>query len=199
MNDMIPTIITADRTGRNMTDLFSADFLANRRIFLSEEITSANAAEIILQLEYLDSRSNADILFYINCPGGSVTAGLSILDAMNRCKSPIVTVCTGIGASMAAILVCCGQKGKRFITPMAEMMIHQPLAGISGQASDVERTANHVIKIKEKLNRILSEHTGKDIQTISADSDRDYYLNAKEAIEYGLVDHFWREGSFSSL
>jgi ATP-dependent Clp protease protease subunit len=188
---MIPTITTIDKQGRNMCDLLSIEFLDSRKITISGEITNQNSMDIIAQIEYLSRKSSKDLILYINSPGGSVSAGLAIMDAMNRSQCHIVTVCTGMAASMGAFLVACGTKGKRYITPYAEMMIHQPLGGALGQASDIERSAAHILKVKQTLNQLMAEMTGNDIDLIVADTDRDYYLNAEEAIKYGLVDKIY--------
>lgn len=185
---MIPVVTDVNKCGKQEQDLFSWEFEHMRKIRLTGQITDMVADEVRAKLEYLDEKNHEDIIMYINSPGGSVTAGLSIMDAMNRCKSDIKTVCTGIGASMGAFLVACGTKGKRAIEHNAELMIHQPLGGAYGQASDVERTAEHMCKVKKRLNTILARNTGRDIKQIVVDTDRDYYLSAEEAVEYGLVD-----------
>ncbi|MCL2634090.1 MAG: ATP-dependent Clp protease proteolytic subunit [Oscillospiraceae bacterium] len=185
---MIPTITTIDKQGRSVCDLLSLEFFESRKIILVGEITNGLSMEIISQIEYLDRQNNKDIFLYINSPGGSVSAGLAIMDAMNRSKSDIATVCTGMAASMGAFLTACGAKGKRYITPYAEMMIHQPLGGARGQASDIERAAANILKTKKILNQIIAEATGKDVQEVTVDTDRDYYLSAEEAVAYGLVD-----------
>ena len=185
---MIPVITVCDKQGRSSTDLISYDFFENRRIHLTGEINDALADEIIVQIEYLASKSSEDITIVINSPGGSVTAGFAIYDAMNRCGCDIRTVCTGIAASMGAFLLSSGTKGKRFCTPMSEVMIHQPLGGVQGQASDIQRAAEHIVVVKERLNNILAKNTGKTVSAVARDTDRDNYLSAEEALEYGLVD-----------
>ncbi|MCL2054767.1 MAG: ATP-dependent Clp protease proteolytic subunit [Oscillospiraceae bacterium] len=177
-----------DKSGKDFVDLTSHIFAENRKISIIGEITDRTAMETVFQLEYLDSISDDDIRIYVNSPGGIVSAGLSVVDAMNRCKSDIVTICTGTAASMGAVIVSCGSKGKRFITPFAEMMIHQPLGGAVGQASDIERQAAHIVQTKQKLTEILVAVTGKSADIITADCDRDYYMSAAGAVEYGLVD-----------
>jgi ATP-dependent Clp protease protease subunit len=149
--------------------------------------------ETVAQLEYLDALNDDDIYLYINSPGGSVSAGLAIVDTMNRCKSDIVTISTGIAASMGAFIASCGTRGKRYVTPYAEMMIHQPLGGASGQASDIEVAAAHIVQTKRRLNEILAANTGKSIDVIAVDTDRDFYMSAAEAVEYGLVDSLLEE------
>lgn len=185
---MVPVVTDVNKNGKFDKDLFSWEFEAMRKIRLTGQITDAVADEVRAKLEYLDAKGTGDIIIYINSPGGSVTAGLSIMDAMNNCKSDIRTVCTGIAASMGAFLISCGTKGKRGIERHAEMMIHQPLGGAYGQASDVELMAEHMCKVKRTLNTILANNTGKPIQQIIVDTDRDNYLSAEEAVEYGLVD-----------
>ena len=185
---MMPEITRTDKQGIHTTSLSSFMFTEKRAVFLDTEIDAKTASEMIMQLEYLDGVSSADITMYINSPGGVVSAGLAIVDAMDRCRSDISTVCTGMAASMASVICACGTKGKRFITPYAEIMIHQPLGGISGQASDIERAASHITETKRVLMRLLSERTGQDEERITADCDRDSYMNAQYAVEYGLVD-----------
>ncbi len=185
---MMPSIVFADKQGPRATDLISNEFTEHRKIYLVGEVNDASAAEIIVQLEHLDRKGKEDILFYINSPGGSVSAGLAIYDAMKRCRCDVVTICTGMAASMGAFLFSSGTKGKRYITPMAEVMIHQPLGGAQGQASDIERAAAHILFLKKRLNAVLSANTGKTLEEIAADTDRDTYLSADEAIRYGLAD-----------
>ncbi len=190
---MTPTIMTCDKQGVRPMDIVSQQFQEKRKIFLNEAIDARVAMEMISQLEYLDNASHEDIYMYINSPGGCVSDGLAIIDAMNRCKSDIVTVCTGCAASMASVITAYGTKGKRCITPLAEIMIHQPLGGISGQASDIARAAEHISGVKKKLTEMLAERTGQPIDQIAADCDRDSYLNATQAIAYGLVDKIYGE------
>ena len=185
---MLPNISKTDKQGVHTNDLFSEMFNEKRIIILDKEINASVASEIIVQLEYLDAREKADITMYINSPGGVVSAGLAIIDAMNRCRSDIVTVCTGCAASMASVICACGTKGKRRITKLAEIMIHQPLGGISGQASDIERAANHIAETKRLLMELLAEKTGQTVERITADCDRDSYMNAEQSVEYGLSD-----------
>jgi len=186
---IIPSITSIDKHGREHFDILSSEFMKHRKIYLTGEIDDKLATITIAQIEHLDRQNSNDITMYINSPGGSIPSGLAIMDAMNRSDSDIVTVCTGMAASMGAFLTACGTKGKRYITPHADMMIHQPLlGGAAGQASDIERIAKRIMKLKENLNKILSEKTGQDLETITTDSDRDFYMNATEAINYGLVD-----------
>lgn len=188
LKNMIPNITHTDKQGVRTSDLFSAIFENERKIYLDTEINAAAASQIIAQLEYLDKQSASDIWLYINSPGGSVSAGLAIVDAMRRCRSDIATVCTGVAASMASVISSCGTKGKRYITPFAEIMIHQPLGGISGQASDIERAAVHITNTKSVLMKLLSETTGQTMEQVTADCDRDSYMNAEAAIRYGIAD-----------
>ncbi len=185
---MMPMIPKVDKGGIHETTIQTWIFEQDRKIILDTEINAQTATEVILQLEYLDKTGDGDITMYINSPGGVVSAGLAILDAMERCKCDISTVCTGIAASMASVLCACGTKGKRYITPYGELMIHQPLGGISGQASDIERAATHITETKRVLMQILSDRTGQTIEQVTADCDRDSYLNAEQAVKYGLVD-----------
>ena len=183
------TIAKTDKQGRVSVDLFSEDFVANRRIWLSGPIDGEVAREFIVSLEYLDHADNDDITVMINSPGGSVSDGFAIYDAMKRCRSDIVTVATGMAASMGAFLASCGgTPGKRFVTPYCEIMIHQPLGGIQGQATEIELAAQHILKIKRTINEILAEATGKTIEEIARDTDRDNFMNAEEAVIYGLAD-----------
>ena len=185
---MIPTVINVSKSGREGLDLLSYDFTKNRRIYLFSEITDAVALETIVQLDYLDNAGNEDITVYINSPGGSVSAGFAIVDAMNRCKCDIVTICTGMAASMGAFILSCGTKGKRFATPLSEIMIHQPLGGAKGQASDIKIHADHILYIRGKMNRMLSEMTNQPLEVIERDTERDNFMSAEQAKEYGLID-----------
>ena len=174
-------------------DLYSS-LLEQRIILLSEPITSAVSGSIISQLLWLDSVSVADIQLYINSPGGSVTDGLAIYDTMQHVRSDVSTVCVGMAASMAAVLLAGGTPGKRRILPNAEVMIHQPLGGAQGQASDILIHAQHIERTRDTLNRILAEHTGQLVERIQQDTDRDTWLNAYKAVEYGLVDIMIEKG-----
>lgn len=179
-----PTVY--EKNGR-VSDIFSCN-LEKRIIHITGEITDMMSATIVAQLLYLDAIGNDDIYLYINSPGGSVTAGMAIYDTMQYIKSDVVTVCIGMAASMGAVLLSGGKKGKRMILEHAEVMIHQPLGGISGQATDIVIAAEHIKKTKNMLNKILSENTGKDIKVIGKDTDRDNYMDATQAVNYGLVD-----------
>lgn len=185
MNGIIHPAIY-EKNGR-VKDIFS-DNLQKRIIHFTGEVTDDLATSIISQLLYLDAENHEDIYLYINSPGGSVSAGMAIYDTMNYIQSDVVTVCVGCAASMGAVILSGGTKGKRMILPHAEVMIHQPLGGASGQATDVIIAAEHIKKAKKMINEILAENTGKDIETIQVDTDRDCFMDAQEAVEYGLVD-----------
>ena len=180
-------VVDKEINGERSYDIFSR-LLKERIILLSGEINDSAANSVIAQLLYLDSISNKDINIYINSPGGSVTAGMAIYDTMNFVKSDVSTTCVGMAASMGAFLLSSGQKGKRYALPNSEVMIHQPLGGVEGQATEIKIVAEHILKIKNKLNLILSKNTGKEIKKIESDTDRDYFLDAIEAQKYGLVD-----------
>lgn len=188
---MIPSVVSVTKAGKEGLDLLSYEFTRNRKIFMFSEVDDTVALEIVLALQYLNSSGNDDITLYINSPGGSVSAGLAIVDAIKRCSCDVSTVCTGVAASMGAFILSCGTKGKRYATPLSEIMLHQPLGGVQGQASEIQLVAEHITKVKEKLHRILSENTGQDIQTISRDCDRDFWMNAEEAVKYGVVDNIF--------
>lgn len=189
---MIPSVISVSKTGKEGLDLLSYDFTKNRKIYLFSEITNETAMEIIAQLEYLDSNGTEGIKIYINSPGGSVSAGFAIVDAIKRCRCDVSTICTGMAVSMGAFILSCGTKGKRFATPLSEVMIHQPLGGAQGQASDIQLAAEHITKVKNRLHRILSENTGQNIKTISQDCDRDFWMDSDDALKYGLIDGILR-------
>ena len=185
-NVLIPYVVERTSTGERSYDLYSR-LLEDRIIFLSGEIDDANT--VVAQLIYLEGKEpGKDINLYINSPGGSVTAGMAIYDTMNYVKCDVSTICIGLAASMGAFLLSSGARGKRFALPNSEIMIHQPLGGAQGQASDIKIQAEHILRTKAKMNRILSENTGKDIATIERDTDRDNYLSAEEARVYGLID-----------
>ena len=184
---LIPTVIEKNNMGERAYDIYSR-LLKNRIILLSGEIDDDVSNVIIAQLLYLDSISQEDISLYINSPGGSITSGMAIYDTMNYIKSDVTTICVGMAASMASVLLASGKKGKRYILPNAEVMIHQPLGGVKGQATEIKIVADRILYLRKKLNKILSEKTGKDIKEIEKDTERDYYLNASDALEYGLVD-----------
>lgn len=184
----MPYVIEQTNTGERTYDIFSR-LLKDRIIMLTGEITDDTATVICSQLLFLaNENATKDISLYINSPGGSVTAGMAIYDTMNFVKPDVSTVCMGMAASMGAFLLSSGQKGKRFCLPNAEVMIHQPLGGTQGQASDMEIAVNHILRTKEKLNNILSSNTGQTIDTIKRETDRDNWFSAKEALDFGLVD-----------
>lgn len=184
---LIPTVIEKSNQGERAYDIFSR-ILKNRIILLSGEIDNNTANIVIAELLYLDSINNDDISLYINSPGGSVSAGMAIFDTMNYIKSDVSTICIGMAASMAAFLLACGKSGKRYCLPNSEVMIHQPLGGVQGQATEIKIVAERIIKLKNKLNQILSEKTNKKLSEIEKDTDRDYYMNSQEALEYGIID-----------
>ncbi len=184
---LIPTIIEKNNMGERAYDIYSR-LLKNRIIFLSGEIDDNVANVVIAELLYLDSLNHNDISIYINSPGGSVSAGMAIYDTMNFVKSDVSTICVGLSASMAAFLLSSGTKGKRYSLPNGEIMIHQPLGGVSGQATEIKIVAERIIKLRNKLNKILSNNTGQDIKAIEDDTDRDNYMDADEALEYGIID-----------
>ena len=185
---LVPYVIEQTSRGERQYDIFSR-LLNDRIIVLSDEVNDATASLVIAQLLFLEGQdSTKDISLYINSPGGSVSAGLAIYDTMQYIKCDVSTICMGMAASMGAFLLSSGAKGKRYVLPNAEVMIHQPSGGAQGQATEIEITAKHILKTKERLNRILSENTGKPIEQIAVDTDRDNWLSAEEAVEYGLVD-----------
>lgn len=183
----IPNVLEKTNNGDRVYDLYSR-LLEDRIILLSGEIDDNISNIIISELLYLDSISDEDICIYINSPGGSITSGMAIYDTMNYIKSDVSTICIGMAASMAAFLLSSGKKGKRFILPNAEVMIHQPIGGVQGQATEIKIAATRILKMKEKINKILSNNTNKNLKQIEKDTERDYYMNSTEALEYGLVD-----------
>lgn len=185
--NLVPVIVDKESNGERSYDIFSR-LLKDRIVLLSGEIDDNLANVIISELLYLDSLNHDDISLYINSPGGSITAGMAIMDTMNFIKSDVSTICIGMSASMGAFLLSCGKKGKRYILPNAEVMIHQPLGGVQGQATEIKIVAERILKLKEKLNSILAKNTKKDLKTITKDTERDYFLDSKEALEYGIVD-----------
>lgn len=185
--NLVPVVVEKDYNGERSYDIYSR-LLKNRIVILTGEINDITSSSIISQLLYLDSISNDDISLYINSPGGSVSAGMAIYDTMNFIKSDVSTICIGMAASMGAFLLSSGKKGKRFALPNSEIMIHQPLGGASGQATEIKIVAEHILKLKDKLNRILSKNTSKDLGDIEKDTDRDFYMESNEALEYGLID-----------
>lgn len=185
---IVPTIVEKSQRGERAYDIFSR-LLEERIIFLAGPVTDMNANVVIAQMLYLASKdSKRDIKLYINSPGGSVTAGLAIYDTMQFLKCPVSTICIGLTASMAAVILASGTKGKRFALPNAEILLHQVAGGAQGQAVDIEITAKQIVKMKEKLNKILADHTGQPLKKITGDTDRDFYLTAEEAKKYGLID-----------
>ena len=184
----VPYVIEQTSRGERSYDIYSR-LLKDRIIFLGEEVNDVSAGLIVSQLLFLEAEDpGKDIQLYINSPGGSVTAGMAIYDTMKYIKCDVSTVCIGMAASMGAFLLAGGAKGKRFALPNAEIMIHQPLGGTQGQATEIEIAAKHILRTKEKLNRMLAENTGKDYETICADTERDNWKSAEEACEYGLID-----------
>ena len=185
---LVPYVIEQTSRGERSYDIYSR-LLKERIIFLGEEVNDTSASIIVAQLLFLEAEDpSKDIHLYINSPGGSVTAGMAIYDTMKYIKCDVSTVCIGMAASMGAFLLAGGAKGKRFALPNAEIMIHQPLGGTQGQATEIEIAAKHILRTKEKLNRMLAENTGKDYEIICADTERDNWKSAEEACEYGLID-----------
>ena len=188
MSSLIPMVVEQSSRGERSYDIYSR-LLKARIIFLDGEINDDTASLVVAQLLFLESEDpDKDINLYINSPGGLITAGMAIYDTMNYIKPDVCTICIGMAASMGAFLLSSGAKGKRYVLPNAEVMIHQPLGGTSGQASDIKIAADHIVKIREKLNRILAANTGQPYEKIVVDTDRDNYLDAQAALEYGLVD-----------
>jgi len=186
--NLIPTVIEKSQFGERAYDIYSR-LLKERIVFLAGPISDIVANSIIAQMLFLASKDpNKDIRIYINTPGGSVTAGLAIYDTMQYVKCPISTVCVGLAGSMGATLLAAGAKGKRFALPNAEILLHQVAGGVTGEAVEIEITAKQILKIKDKLNRILAKHTGQPLKKVEKDTDRDFYLSAEEAKEYGIID-----------
>ncbi len=197
-DQLVPMVIEKSPFGERAFDIYSR-LLKERIIFLTGAIEDHTANLIIAQLLFLESEDpKKDIQLYINSPGGSVTAGLAILDTMNHIKPDVATVCVGMAASAAAVILACGQKGKRFALPNAEVMIHQPWGGAQGQATDIEITAKHIIATRERLNKILSKATGQPLEKIEKDVDRDYFMSAEEAKKYGAVDEIFTQKGLST-
>ena len=185
---LIPYVIQETSRGERQYDIYSR-LLNDRIIFLADEVNDVTASVVVAQMLFLESQDpDKDIFFYINSPGGSVSAGLAIYDTMNFIKCDVSTICIGMAASMGAVLLAAGTKGKRFALPNSEIMIHQPLGGMQGQASDIKIHADHILRTREKLNGILAECTGKTLEEIARDTDRDNFLTAPAAAEYGLID-----------
>lgn len=192
--NLIPTVIEKNEIGERAYDIYSR-LLKDRIIILNGEINDSTANNVVAQLLYLDSLNSDDISLYINSPGGSITAGMAIYDTINFIKSDVSTICIGMAASMAAFLLATGEKGKRYILPNAEVMIHQPLGGVQGQATEIKIAAERILKLKKKLNNILSKRTGKDIEIINSDTERDYFMDSEEALNYGIVDKILKKSS----
>ena len=192
--NIVPTIIEKSSNGEKVYDIYSR-LLKDRIIMLSGEINDTAASIIVSELLYLDSINNEDISIYINSPGGSVTAGMSIYDTMNFIKSDVSTICVGMAASMAAFLLSSGAKGKRYCLPNSEVMIHQPLGGCEGQATEIKIAAERILKLKEKMNQLLSINTGQNIKKVSKDTERDHFLSADEALSYGIIDEVLKKES----
>ena len=192
-DSLVPYVVEQTSKGERSYDIFSR-LLKDRIIFLGEDVNPTSASLIIAQLLFLESEDpDKEIFLYINSPGGSITDGMGIVDTMNYIKCPVSTICVGLAASFGAVLLANGEKGKRYATPNSEILIHQPLiggqgGGISGQATEIKIHADHMIRTREKLNKLLSEKTGQPIEQIEKDTERDHYMSAQEALEYGLID-----------
>ncbi len=190
-NSLVPYVIEQTAKGERSYDIFSR-LLKDRIIFLGEDVNPTSAGLVIAQLLFLESEDpDKEIFLYINSPGGSITDGMAIVDTMNYIKCPVATYCVGMAASMGAVLLASGEKGKRFAMPNSEILIHQPLIGghgISGQTTEIKIHADHMVKTREKLNKLLSERTGQTLETIEKDTERDNYMTAEEALKYGLID-----------
>ena len=185
---LVPMVVEQTSRGERSYDIYSR-LLNDRIIFLSDEVNDVTASLVVAQMLYLEAQDpDKDIYLYINSPGGSISSGMAIYDTMNYIKCDVSTICVGMAASMGAFLLSSGAKGKRFALPNAEVMIHQPLGGMQGQASDIKIHADHILRIREKLNRMLAEQTGKPLEIIERDTERDNFMSAAEACEYGLVD-----------
>ncbi len=190
-NSLIPYVVEQTSRGERSYDIFSR-LLKDRIIFLSEDVNHVTASLVVAQLLFLESEDpDKEICLYINSPGGSITDGMAIVDTINYIKCPVSTICVGMAASMGAVLLACGEKGKRYATPNAEVMIHQPLiggGGLSGQTTEIKIHADHMVKTREKLNKLLSEKTGQSLEVIEKDTERDNYMTAEQALAYGLID-----------
>ena len=190
-NSLVPYVVEQTSRGERSYDIFSR-LLKDRIIFLSEDVNHVTASLVVAQLLFLESEDpDKEICLYINSPGGSITDGMAIVDTINYIKCPVSTICVGMAASMGAVLLACGEKGKRYATPNAEVMIHQPLiggGGLSGQTTEIKIHADHMVRTRDKLNKLLSEKTGQKLETIERDTERDNYMTAQQALEYGLID-----------
>ena len=192
-NALVPTVIEQTNRGERSYDIFSR-LLNDRIIFLSDEVNDTTASLVVAQMLFLEAQDpDKDISFYINSPGGSITSGMAIYDTMRFIKCDVSTICIGMAASMGAFLLSAGTKGKRYALPHSEIMIHQPLGGAQGQASDIKIRADLILRTRDMLNRILSENTGKPIDVIERDTDRDNFMTAEQALEYGLIDRILTE------
>ena len=189
-NSLVPYVIEQTSKGERSYDIFSR-LLKDRIIFLAEDVNATSASLVVAQLLFLESEDpDKEISLYINSPGGAITAGMAIVDTINYIKCPVSTICLGMAASMGAVLLTCGEKGRRFATPNSEILIHQPLisGGLSGQTTEIKIHADHMVKTREKLNKLLSEKTGQPLEVINRDTERDNYMTAEEALKYGLID-----------
>lgn len=190
-NSLVPYVVEQTSKGERSYDIFSR-LLKDRIIFLAEDVNATSASLVVAQLLFLESEDpDKEISLYINSPGGSITDGMAIVDTINYIKCPVSTICVGMAASMGAVLLASGAKGKRYATPNAEILIHQPLiggGGLSGQTTEIKIHADHMVRTREKLNKLLSEKTGQTLETIEKDTERDNYMTAQEALEYGLID-----------
>jgi len=190
-NSLVPYVVEQTSKGERSYDIFSR-LLKDRIIFLGEDVNPTTSSLIIAQLLFLESEDpDKEIFLYINSPGGSITDGMGIVDTMNYIKCPVSTICVGMAASMGAVLLASGEKGKRYATPNAEILIHQPLiagGGLSGQTTEIKIHADHMVRTRDKLNRLLSEKTGQSLETIEKDTERDNYMTAEQALAYGLID-----------
>ncbi len=185
---LVPMVLEETNRGERSYDIYSR-LLNDRIIFLADEVNDTTASLVVAQMLYLESVDpDKDIYFYINSPGGSISAGMAIYDTMNYIKCDVSTICIGMAASMGAFLLAAGTKGKRFALPNSEIMIHQPLGGMQGQASDIKIHADHILRIRDKMNRILAERTGQDFETVVRDTERDNFMTAEQAAAYGLID-----------
>ena len=189
-NSLVPYVIEQTNKGERSYDIFSR-LLKDRIIFLSEDVNNVSASLVVAQLLFLESEDpDKEISLYINSPGGSITDGMAIVDTINYIKCPVSTICVGMAASMGAVLLASGEKGRRFATPNSEILIHQPLisGGLSGQTTEIKIHADHMVRTREKLNKLLSERPGQSLETIEKDTERDNYMSAEEALKYGLID-----------
>ena len=196
---LIPMVVDQTSHGERSYDIYSR-LLEDRIIFLTGEIDDATANNVVDQLIYLEGKNpDKDIFLYINSPGGSVSAGLAIFDTINYIRCDVCTICIGLAASMGAFLLCSGTKGKRFALPNSEVMIHQPLGGAKGQASDIQIQAKQIQKIKSKINTILAERTGRPLEQVERDTDRDFYMTAEESLKYGIIDKIFEKRGIEKL